>query len=407
MTFNTPIKDAFPFIKQIISDTFMTDTYYISAPYADLDKLDRGFRQLLLHKENIAGLLLKNQDILKERMFIVHSTLGFYNVVALLPTENAPDLICLGPFLDRRITPQALNQITKSHHFPQKHLDVIRNFYDSLPTVDLQNITITLRHLLSAFLPRYEKVSAEYISFSSNEITEPAVIPNDDHIYSFTADESELYCQYLENFIFAMLKGKSEEAGDKLKLLLDYAGYNADMPLNQLRRIAGFLNSFCLSRMMGTRVHPAFLLKCHTSYEYRIETAEYQQLLQIPYELCRKYCLMVKNFNLPEYSGLICNIMNYVTAHISEEMTLSSIAAFFHKNPSYVSGRFRKETGESLTDFIQKERMAAAVRYFNTTSMSVAEVAGNVGISDFAYFSRIFKKHVGSSPNEYKKMVNP
>lgn len=109
----------------------------------------------------------------------------------------------------------------------------------------------------------------------------------------------------------------------------------------------------------------------------------------------------------PFIKQMICNIMNYVTAHISEELTLSSIAAFFHKNPSYVSGRFRRETGENLTDFIQKERMAAAIRYFNTTNMSVAEVAGNVGISDFAYFSRIFKKHIGSSPNEYKKMVNP
>lgn len=109
----------------------------------------------------------------------------------------------------------------------------------------------------------------------------------------------------------------------------------------------------------------------------------------------------------PFIKQMICNIMNYVTAHISEELTLSSIAAFFHKNPSYVSGRFRRETGENLTDFIQKERMAAAIRYFNTTNMSVAEVAGNVGISDFAYFFRIFKKHIGSSPNAYKKMVNP
>lgn len=85
----------------------------------------------------------------------------------------------------------------------------------------------------------------------------------------------------------------------------------------------------------------------------------------------------------PFIKQMICNIMNYV------------------------SGRFRRETGENLTDFIQKERMAAAIRYFNTTNMSVAEVAGNVGISDFAYFFRIFKKHIGSSPNAYKKMVNP
>lgn len=407
MTFDISVKDAFPFIRQIISDTFMMDTHYLTAPYADLDKLDRGFRQFLLHKSNTADLLLKNNEPLKERILIIQSTLDFYNIIALLPTEAAPDLLCLGPFLDRVITPHALNRLVQTHHLPQKHLEVIQRFYQSLPIADLQNITTALRHILTAFLPQYENVSAEYISFSQNDFSAPPLIPNDDSIPSFTAEGAEIYRHHLESFIFALLKGNPEEAADQLKLLLDYTGYNSAMPLNQLRKTAGFINSFCCSRMMGTRVHPVFILKCHTSCEYRIDTANYQQLLHIPYDICRKYCFMAKNFNLSEYSILICNIMNYVSAHISEELTLSSIAAFFHRNPSYVSARFRKETGESLTDFIQKERVQAAVRYFNSTSMSVAEIAGAVGISDFAYFSRIFKKHIGKSPSEYKKMVNP
>ena len=132
-------------------------------------------------------------------------------------------------------------------------------------------------------------------------------------------------------------------------------------------------------------------MKCYLTYEYRIETAEYQQLLRLPYEICRKYCLMVKNHSLPEYSSLVCNIMNYVSAHISEDLNLSAIADYFHKNPAYISGTVPQGTTQSLTDFIQKERIQSAIQYFNTTNMSVAEVAGNVGFQDFAYFSRISK----------------
>jgi two-component system response regulator YesN len=38
--------------------------------------------------------------------------------------------------------------------------------------------------------------------------------------------------------------------------------------------------------------------------------------------------------------------------------------------------------------------------------MSVAEVAGAVGIPDFGYFSKLFKRHIGISPREYKKMLD-
>lgn len=407
MAFSVSMKEAFPFIRQIISDAYKTDAWYISAPYTDLSKVDRGFRQLVWQKEDITPLLEKNQTMLKtKRLLIIYSALEFYNIIAFLSCEGTPDLICLGPFVDRTVTEQDINRIVQANHFPAKHLDIIRHFYSSLPAADPQTIAATFRHLLSAFLPEFEKIYPEYISFSQKQSEEPAFLANDEQIYSFSADEAEIYCNHLENFVFALLRGKTEEASDKLKLLLDYIGYHYGMPPNQLRQTACFINSFCMARMFTTRVHPVFIIKCHTTYEYRIETAGYRQLLRLPYEICRKYCLMIKNYSHPEYSSLVCNIMNYVTAHISEELNLSAIAAYFHKNPSYISGRFRKETGESLTDFIQKERIQSAIRYFNTTNMSVAEVAGNVGIQDFAYFSRIFKKHVGFSPSEYKKMVN-
>ena len=407
LLFSVPIKEAFPFIRQIISDAYMTDAWYLSAPYTDLDKADRGFRSLLLQKEDIASLLAKSQNMLREhRLFIIYSALEFYNIIVLLPCESTPDFICLGPFRDRQITDQDLIRIVQAHHFPVKHQDVLRRFYYSLPTADPQNMASTLRHLLSAFLPEFEKAYPEYISFSQKQNPRLSFSSIDDYVASFSADQAEVCCRHLEDFGFALLRGKTEEASDKLKLLLDYIGCRPGILPQQLHKAACFLNSFCLSRMLATQVHPVFIMKCYLTYEYRIETAEYQQLLRLPYEICRKYCLMVKNHSLPEYSSLVCNIMNYVSAHISEDLNLSAIADYFHKNPAYISGRFRRETTQSLTDFIQKERIQSAIQYFNTTNMSVAEVAGNAGFQDFAYFSRIFKKHVGCSPSEYKRMVN-
>lgn len=98
--------------------------------------------------------------------------------------------------------------------------------------------------------------------------------------------------------------------------------------------------------------------------------------------------------------------MAYIDEHIDEELSLSVLAEAFQRNASSLSNQFRKETGETLTEYIHKARIQAAIQYFNTTGLTVTEVAVSVGITNFAYFSRLFKKYVGMSPREYRRMVN-
>ncbi|MFV0362649.1 MAG: helix-turn-helix domain-containing protein [Suipraeoptans sp.] len=59
-----------------------------------------------------------------------------------------------------------------------------------------------------------------------------------------------------------------------------------------------------------------------------------------------------------------------------------------------------------MTAWIRETRINEAIQYFNTTNFSVSKVSDLVGIHDFSYFSRIFKKHTSLSPREYQKMVN-
>ena len=80
---------------------------------------------------------------------------------------------------------------------------------------------------------------------------------------------------------------------------------------------------------------------------------------------------------------------------------LNILAEHFGKNASVLSNTFSKETGQSLTRFIQQSRMTEAIKLFNTTDMSVSEVALMVGYQDFSYFSKLFSKYVGCSPKEY------
>ena len=52
--------------------------------------------------------------------------------------------------------------------------------------------------------------------------------------------------------------------------------------------------------------------------------------------------------------------------------------------------------------YILSLRISAAKRYLDSTNKSIAEIASAVGYDNPLYFSRIFKKHTGYSPSEYK-----
>ena len=113
----------------------------------------------------------------------------------------------------------------------------------------------------------------------------------------------------------------------------------------------------------------------------------------------------MKNFTYDNYSYLIRSVVNYINQHLSSELSLATLAAEFDKNASYLSNEFKKEVGDTLTTYINKHRILASLRYFNTTDMSVAKYQRR-RLHHMGYFSRLFRKYVGQSPREYKKMLD-
>ena len=155
--------------------------------------------------------------------------------------------------------------------------------------------------------------------------------------------------------------------------------------------------------LLHTDIHPLHVIKLAGSVRMKIENmTSLTKLAQTANEICHKYCLLVKNYANPDSSRLTKDVIAYIQLHLDEELSLRHLAAHFQKNASVLSNTFSKETGQTLTKFIHQTRIQEAIRLFNTTDLSVSEVAMSVGYLDFSYFSKVFSKNVGCSPREYK-----
>lgn len=101
---------------------------------------------------------------------------------------------------------------------------------------------------------------------------------------------------------------------------------------------------------------------------------------------------------------IIAQVKKYIKQHIGEELSRQSIAESVFLNPSYLSRLFKKSTSVSLTDYIVAAKIDKAKEILRLEGAKVSTVAGLVGYDSFSYFSKVFKRYVGVSPNEYAAM---
>lgn len=101
--------------------------------------------------------------------------------------------------------------------------------------------------------------------------------------------------------------------------------------------------------------------------------------------------------------NVIRDIARYLDSHYNEEITLQDIASRFYLSREYISRKFKQEMGENISEYIGRVRMEHAQLLLKNPVLKVAQVAEMVGYADEKYFSKVFRKHVGVSPNQYRK----
>lgn len=106
-----------------------------------------------------------------------------------------------------------------------------------------------------------------------------------------------------------------------------------------------------------------------------------------------------------EYSAAVKASMEYVDTHVMEKISLEEMARALGYTSYYLSGKFQKETGTSIGNYIKQQKIETAKRMLGTSSMSSAEVSERLCFSSPSFFSSTFKKIVGMSPIDYQNQT--
>lgn len=96
----------------------------------------------------------------------------------------------------------------------------------------------------------------------------------------------------------------------------------------------------------------------------------------------------------------------YLQEHYKEQVYLEAVAKQAGFNPAYFSTLFKKETGQTFSDYLIELRIAGAKSLLTEGDQPIADIAEEVGYTDLKYFSRIFKRTTGLTPSEYRKLYH-
>jgi two-component system response regulator YesN len=103
-----------------------------------------------------------------------------------------------------------------------------------------------------------------------------------------------------------------------------------------------------------------------------------------------------------ESSAIVDKIKRYVGNHL-KEVTREDIAAHVYLNPAYISRLFKKETGQSLVDYIIQAKINVSKSLLTESNMKISQICESLGYDNFSHFGKTFKKYVGVTPQEYRK----
>ncbi len=96
-------------------------------------------------------------------------------------------------------------------------------------------------------------------------------------------------------------------------------------------------------------------------------------------------------------------MLQYLNDNFYKKIKLKELSNRFFLHPNYTCYLFNKLLGTTFSDYLKEIRMKHAAEFLKKRELTIKEVANKAGYDDYFYFNKVFKKHYGSTPTEYRK----
>lgn len=402
--------DAVKNMCKLIQEAFQLGAVYLSAA-GDLcsepasapmqNPIYRNDRQYL---SGLPNFILGNKytyPVIRKTKFLEN-----YICIRILQDNGPEGSVLIGPALHYRLTEQEINGIINDNQAAQNR-DRLIDYYHRIPVIKSESL-ISMS-IIFYYLFNQQVIPLGTVLKENKELEKTRVSVDNPDLEVSKRLQNVVYHHdpLLEKKLYNGIKeGHVEEVRKNVNIVPE----EALGVLSKSSYLRSKKNLAISSITVATRA--AIDGGLHSEIAYTLSDIFIQRVeeLNTPDEvagllenaLCT-FAERVSKVREQRYSKPVTACQNYIFNHLYQEISHGELAEAVKLNPNYLSVLFKKEVGLTVSEYIQKCRIEEAGNLLLNTDAPISEICSWLNFTDQSYFTKIFKKHTGVTPKQFKQ----
>jgi len=146
------------------------------------------------------------------------------------------------------------------------------------------------------------------------------------------------------------------------------------------------------------------ILKLNNTFLAEVQkTASIEDLSVSLAAMLRRFADCVSTQTSTRHADLIKKAVRFLNAHYAQRIDLQTVSTHLHMSAAHFSKVFKEETGQGFVHSLNQIRVERSKDLLRDHSISLAAITEMVGFEDQSYFTKVFRRHAGMSPGQYRK----
>lgn len=374
------------------------------------ERIDRDLRKLYTNGKSKETFFDFFSDIIPKTIYRVTDVFLCRYIFFELPLCEEKKVFIIGPYINFDISQQQILEQGEKMGISPKLFNDLKLYYSSLPVIKEEKYIFAM---VNSFAEYLWNGSDNFQSADINRENSAAFIHGQLELQAneeydiLSADLMEKRYDFENELINAVSQGNVHKAEQMMASFSTLAFENRTPDkLRNMKNYCIIMNTLLRKAAENGGVHPIYIDSVSSDFAKRIENIQSEASMpNFMLEILRTYCRLVRQHSIKNYSPLVKKTIIKIESDLTENLSLTKLASLNNVSPSYLSAIFKKETGHTLTEYVNTQRIKQAKHLLKTTSLQIQTIAQHCGILDLHYFCRIFKNATGKTPSEYRNSI--
>ncbi|MCI9062469.1 MULTISPECIES: response regulator transcription factor [Romboutsia] len=391
-------------LKDMLDITLDLPLFYIEDIKNNLKEIEKYLPSLLTINKDYFNNFIDFIITTKEQNIYSITDSIFANYVVVCLDEINKNYILLGPYLLIADYKDLLSEYNQ-YDLTLDEINALKNYHKDLPILNKHKISNIVKIILKNIYTKnckfkfIEKNNLFNLkSKESKTHRELISFIESDYLEKISATEYKLF--------FAIRQGDKLFASKCFDKLLPQTNINSNdfVNIRDYKNKLIYYNTLLKKAGELEGISTVHLQSLYNTNLDKIELSnDFNELYNLIFNMIVDYCDTISDHKLKYYSPLVKKAINHINLNLNNDLCVKDLADLFYVSPTYLARLFKKEVNSSIVEYINTQRIKQSTCLLKDSNLPIHQISQMVGISDYNYFSRLFKKYMNKTPSQYRK----